>query len=424
MKRKKDIISIFSGAMGLDLGLEKAGFVTRVCVETNKTALKTIEANKPKLPLIDRPIQDVDTCEILQKAGLRVGEATIVTGGPCCQSFSTAGKRGSISDARGSLFEDFCRVVKETQPRFFVMENVKGLLSAAIKHRPLKLRGPGNPPLLPEEELGSAFKHILNELKRLNYYVIYGLLNAADYGTPQVRHRVIIIGSRDGEAIELPRPSHSKEGTNGYQSWTTLFSAIKGVKSKEWIDFTEKHLKFLKLLKEGQDWTSLPENLQKEALGAAFDSWGGRRGFYRRLSWKKPSPSLTTSPIGKATMLCHPKELRPLSIEEYSILQEFPQEYTFYGNPKEKYRMIGNAVPMSLGFAIGKMLKETMNLTRKNRGHNGDINKRGIVECGDPELEVRMDKRPKTILNPPRFRKDPSPEAAREWLTKSRNLKS
>src|SRR5690606_24684393 len=121
---------------------------------------------------IEKRIEEVPTKEILRKAGLKRGEATVVTGGPSCQSFSTAGNRGSVSDPRGGMFREFLRVVREARPRFFVMENVRGVLSAAVKHRPLNKRGPGFPPLSEEEELGSALKLILDELRSLGYYVV------------------------------------------------------------------------------------------------------------------------------------------------------------------------------------------------------------------------------------------------------------
>jgi len=415
--RNNSIISLFSGAMGLDLGLEKAGFKTRVAIETNTVAVTTIKSNKKRLPVINAQIQNIRTEDILKKADLSAGEATIVSGGPCCQSFSTAGRRGALCDPRGSLFKDFCRVVREAQPRFFIMENVKGLLSSAIKHRPLDERGSGFPPLSPEEELGSAFRVILQELATLRYYVIYSLVNAADYGTPQIRHRVVIIGSRDGEMISFPKTTHSKDGENGKSKWVTLKTAIRDVKSEEWVEFSERNMNFLSRISPGECWTSLPKRLQKKALGAAYISWGGRKGFYRKLSWDKPAPSLTTAPDGKATMLCHPTGDRPLSVEEYAKLQEFPDSYVFEGNTREKYIMIGNAVPLGLGFAIGNMLKATIKRTAK-QGLPADAEARKeVVKCEDPVLAKRLQKRRKTQLHPPRLRLDPDPKAAREWLS-------
>ncbi|MEA2703047.1 MAG: (cytosine-5)-methyltransferase 1, partial [Actinomycetota bacterium] len=141
--RRPAVVSLFSGALGLDLGLEAAGFEVRVAVEANRNAAETIRKNRPDIPVIERRIEQVTTEEILAEAGLEPGEPTVVSAGPSCQAFSTAGQRGSVADPRGELFRQFLRVVREARPRFFVMENVRGVLSAAVRHRPLSERGPG-----------------------------------------------------------------------------------------------------------------------------------------------------------------------------------------------------------------------------------------------------------------------------------------
>src|ERR1700722_19799087 len=158
MKTKHSSISLFSGAMGLDLGMEQECIKTAVALEKNPIAVKTIKLNKGEdYPVIDRNIEAVATTEILEKGNLKVGEAFVLTGGPCCQSFSTAGKRQSLSDInRGMLFKHFKRIVSEAKTLFFIMKNVKGMLPAAVRHRPLDQRGPGFPPLAQDEELGSA----------------------------------------------------------------------------------------------------------------------------------------------------------------------------------------------------------------------------------------------------------------------------
>ena len=415
-------ISLFSGAMGLDLGLEAAGFRTSVVVEINKAAIDTIKLNRPKLPCIDKSIVDVTTADVLAQAGLHRKDVTLVSGGPCCQSFSTAGKRGSVSDPRGELFREFCRIVREVRPRFFVLENVKGILSAAIQHRPLNLREPGNPPLGPDERLGSAFKLILKELTDLDYYVVYGVLNAADYGVPQKRWRVIVIGSRDGEEIRLPRPTHRHpEFLNGHKRnkpWTTLRSALENVDSKNWSTFSKDRSELLEQLEAGQNWRNLPKELHRKALGAAYDSWGGRGGFCRRLAWDEPAPTLTTAPDGRATTLCHPEEVRPLSVEEYAALQQFPPGWKFSGSVSQQYTQIGNGVPIGLGAAVGRMLRCVMRRT----DHEGEMplkKLRGHVVCGDDELAKRLTNRRVTQLNPPHLRSNSDPDEARRWLEAS-----
>jgi DNA (cytosine-5)-methyltransferase 1 len=416
----KNMVSLFSGAMGLDLGLEAAGFKTKVVVEVNKAAVGTIKLNRPNLPVIEQSICDVTTAALLDKAGLAEHEVMLVAGGPCCQSFSTVGKRGSLSDPRGGLFKEFCRVVSDIQPRFFVMENVKGILSAAIKHRPLNQRGPGYPTLLPEEQLGSALKVILSELRALNYYVVFGLMNAADYGVPQKRWRVFFIGSRDGEDICLPSPTHVAPGhaaeNESLQTWVTLRAALKDTKARRWVDFSEQRSKLLANLREGQNWRDLPVRLQREALGAAFDSWGGRSGFCRRLSWNEPAPTLTTAPDGRATTLCHPSKIRALSIEEYAALQQFPSNWELSGSLAQQYMQIGNAVPTGLGHAVGKVLTAAMRKTAKGGITQEHLKRKGLVVCGDPELESRIANRKKTQLNPARMRVNANLDEAREWM--------
>jgi DNA (cytosine-5)-methyltransferase 1 len=178
-------ISLFTGAFGLDIGIEQAGFHTISVVEKDRDATKTIAINRPHLQesSIPREIEKVTSQDLLAEGGrvlklgrdIHPGEIDLVTGGPPCQPFSTAGKRGSVMDPRGSLFMDFIRIVKEIQPRFFLMENVRGLLSAPIRHRPINQRGKNYPPLAPDEMAGAALKAVLTEMKELGYSVVYNL---------------------------------------------------------------------------------------------------------------------------------------------------------------------------------------------------------------------------------------------------------
>jgi DNA (cytosine-5)-methyltransferase 1 len=365
-------ISLFTGAFGLDLGLEEAGFHTVSVVEKEPDAVKTIALNRPYLQesSIPREIQKVSVKDLLEEGGrvlqlgraLKIGEVDLVIGGPPCQPFSTAGKRGSVMDPRGSLFMDYIRIIKEIQPRFFVMENVRGLLSAPIRHRPHNQRGKDFPSLESDEVSGAALKIVLSEMKDLGYKVIYNLLEAADYGTPQNRMRVIFIGSRDGENLSFPFATYSKDGKK-LPKWRTLKDALNGLidPKPEFISYSPSRLKYLKLLKAGQNWRYLPEDLKKEAMGGAYNSGGGKVGFYRRLSWDKPSPTVTTSPYQKATDMCHPEELRPLTVREYARIQTFPDDWIFYGSISSKYKQIGNAVPVLWAKAIGEHLYGLMN---------------------------------------------------------------
>lgn len=356
------IVSLFSGALGLDLGIERADFCIRVAVECNKFAAGTIRKNRPDITVIERKIETVPTAELLDIAGLDVGGDFIVTGGPSCQPFSTAGRRGSVEDPRGTLFREFLRVVREARPRFFVMENVRGVLSAAIRHRPLCDRGPGCPPLAYDEELGSAFGLILDELRSTGYYVVFDLLNAADFGVPQVRERLLFIGSRDGERIVMPTPTHARVEAPGRLPWRTLREGLAGLHetSQLFRELVPSKREYLNLIPAGGNWRDLPSSIQAAALGSAYLSWGGRSGFLRRLSWDKPAPALTTRPDSKATMLCHPEALRTLSVREYARIQQYDDSWQFDGGIPQQYLQIGNAVPLGLGTAIGAALYDTM----------------------------------------------------------------
>lgn len=416
-KRRLPVISLFSGAMGLDLGLEQSGFEVVLAVECDAQAVATIKLNRPNLTVINRRIEDVTTAEILSMASLKRGDEFVISGGPSCQSFSTAGQRRSLGDPRGGLFQHFVRVVNEAQPKFFIMENVKGMLSAAIMHRPLNERGSGFPDLKPEEELGSAFRVIVQELRLLNYYTVFDVLNAANYGTPQCRERILFIGSRDGKEIKMPQPTHAEDPSGELQRWVTLKNVIGCFKDRNppGIKLRTNDERYLQLIPEGGNWRNLPPEMQKQAMGGALSSWGGRSGFFRRLNWDRPSPALTTRPNSKATLLCHPSELRPLSLREYAHIQQFPDDWKFAGSIVSIYRQIGNAVPTGLGAALGRTILSAWN---KRNGEKP----LGIVETHNQELIRKMLARPITILNPPIICKTKSKKDTSEW-NKAKNRK-
>lgn len=409
-KKAIPVISLFSGAMGLDLGLEKAGFEVVLAVECDAHAVATIKLNRPNLTVINRRIEDVTTAEILKLAGLKTGGEFVVSGGPSCQSFSTAGHRRSLGDPRGELFRHFLRVVKESQPKFYIMENVKGMLSAAISHRPLNERGPGFPALKPDEELGSAFRVITKELRDLNYYTVFDVLNAANYGTPQCRERILFIGSRDGKAFQMPKETHSEKALNNLHRWVSLKAVIDDIEDDEPVSVKLRGSdeQYLKHIPPGGNWRDLPLDLQKEAMGGAFNSWGGRSGFFRRLSWDRPSPALTTQPNSRATLLCHPTELRTLSLREYARIQQFPDDWKFSGTTMSKYRQIGNAVPVGLGAAIGRAVLSAW-------GKRNSVKPLGVIETHNKDLLRKMSARPVTILNPTSMRKGESQRGKVAW---------
>lgn len=351
-------LSFFSGCMGLDLGLEKAGIEVILACEVDKAARRTIETNKPDIALVG-DLRDYSAREIREKAGLTPQEnIDVMVGGPPCQAFSSAGKRQGFNDERGNVFLTFIDLIIELRPKFAVIENVRGLLSAALKHRPHEMRGSQYPPLSQKEQRGGALLYIIRKLKEAGYGVSFNLYNSANFGSPQQRERVVIVCSRDGERLPYLTPTHSEKGLYELPKWKTLRDALEGLPKDghRFVKFPDKRLQYYRLLKPGQYWRDLPIELQQKALGASYYAGGGKTGFYRRLAWDKPSPTLVTHPAMPATDLAHPDEDRPLSIQEYKRIQELPDDWIIEGSLLDQYRQVGNAVPCSLGRAIGQTL--------------------------------------------------------------------
>ena len=379
-------ISLFTGAGGLDLGIERSGFITLAAVEIDKNARETLDSNRtlyldPGFELLN-DASGIAGQDLLSAVGLRRGQLTLLSGGPPCQAFSTAGNRQSIRDPRGNLIAQYLNFVGEIEPRFFILENVRGILSAALKHRPIASRGPEDPPLSRDEQVGSLLNRVILPwiTDRLGYQVAFGLINAADYGTPQLRQRVIFVGSRDHEFPEanqqlelhqLLPPTHSKNPDGSLKPWMTLGEALSGLSEfdAEFLNYSPAREAVLERVPQGKNWRYLRDRFGEEyaesVMGGAYRSSGGKVGFWRRLSYEKPCPTLVTSPLQKATSLCHPVYTRPLSVQEYARVQQFPDNYLFAGPTSSKYLQIGNAVPVGLATAIGGFVARTINAKRR-----------------------------------------------------------
>ena len=347
-------LSFFSGAMGLDIGMKNGGIDALLACEFNKACRMTIAKNKPEIGLIG-DITDFTAEEILKMAKIPEGrKVDVIFGGPPCQAFSTAGNRKAFDDERGNVFLKYLSIISEIKPTYVVIENVRGLLSTPFKYKDIE-----------EPIKGGAMMIILDKLKEIGYTVSFNLYNAAYFGAPQIRERVVIIGKLGGGKVSYLQPTHNEEGTDGLKAWRTLRDAFDDNLpmnvEHHFIEFPEKRLKYYRILKEGQYWKDLPLDLQKEALGKSFYLGGGKTGFLRRLSYSRPSPTLVTNPTMPATDLAHPTEDRPLSVEEYKSIQEFPESWKVCGGILDQYKQIGNAVPVKLGEAIAKTIIDDMN---------------------------------------------------------------
>lgn len=355
-------LSFFSGALGLDCGLEKAGIHPILASEIESNTRKTILLNKPDIGLIG-DINKYDSQAIRKFANIpNDKDIDLIIGGPPCQAFSTAGQRKGFDDERGNVFLTFIDRILELRPKYAVIENVRGLLSAPFEREETE-KTFGFAPKTPAEKRGGALAYIINKLEHGGYTVSFNLYNAANYGAPQIRERVVIFCSRDGVKVPYLNPTNDEFGNYNLPKWKVLKEAIKDLdeKKQESALFPEKRLKFYRMLKSGQNWKNLPKALQKEALGGAYEAGGGKVGFFRRLDWNRPAPTLVTDPTMPATDLCHPDLDRPISVQEYMKIQEFPDNWKLFGSLKDKYRQIGNAVPISLGFAIGKQIVNLLN---------------------------------------------------------------
>ena len=372
--REMRVISLFTCGMGMDIGFGKAGFNTVYSNDIAKFACDTIRQNRPGLHCDEGDITEIRSEQILESAGARRGEVDVVIGGPPCQSFSTAGMRRGLEDKRGMALLEFIRVVKDVRPKFFVFENVSGLVSAARKHVPFYDRISAGRKLSEDQKCGSLFADILSEFEKIDGYRFqWKLLNAADYGVPQKRKRLILIGSRiaDPELVLKEIEGRAKYADPKQAAklkkkpWRTLRDALEGLDDadKECTRFP-KWGRYLEYVPPGGCWVDLPDSMKNQAMGRAADTddpkrkgkQGGRRGFYRRLSWDSPAPTLVTSPTQMGTCICHPDETRPLTVREYARIQGFPDDWNLVGSTAQKYRMIGEAVPVDLAKIIAKTI--------------------------------------------------------------------
>lgn len=325
-------IELFAGAGGLALGLEQSGINTLEYVEFNKSCCETLRLNRPEWNVVCDDIHNVDFSEFR-------GKVDIVTGGFPCQAFSYAGKKLGFEDTRGTLFHEFARCVKEVEPKMFLVENVRGLVS---------------------HDKGRTLETIISVFEGLGYSVQQQVLNACYYGVGQKRERIVIIGIKNGEDIKFEYPKADKK-------WTTLREALKDCPESIGSQYSEKKKKVLELVPAGGCWVDLPEDIAKEYMGKAYTSGGGRRGMARRISWDEPCLTLTCSPSQKQTERCHPDETRPFTVREYARIQSFPDDWTFCGGIGDQYKQIGNAVPVEMARRVGLQLVKAISTSTKEK---------------------------------------------------------
>tara|TARA_R110000765_G_scaffold265621_2_gene365049 strand:+ start:778 stop:1977 length:1200 start_codon:yes stop_codon:yes gene_type:complete len=326
----------FSGAGGMSIGFEMAGFKSAFLVEFDKDAAATLKRNRPNWNVLHKDIHYVDFTQFK-------GKIDIMLGGFPCQSFSDTGKRLGFNDTRGTLFHEYARSIMESEPKAFIAENVPGLLS---------------------HDKGRTLEAICSAFSDIGYTLIEPrVLKAMLYNVPQKRERLFLAGFRNDIArsidFEWPYPS-------AFPIYTVRDAFYKGklhncdVPSSKGINYSERKKKVMDLVPEGGNWRDLPESIQREYMGGAFLAQGGKTSFAKRLSWDSPSNTLTCSPAQKQTERCHPEHTRPLTTREYARLQTFPDTWDFSGSTNSIYKQIGNAVPVNMAHAIAQSITKTL----------------------------------------------------------------
>jgi len=299
-----DVVSLFSGAGGLDLGFIQAGHRIVWANDLFHDAVSTYRAN------IGNHIIEQDIKEIPSEA---IPDCDIVIGGFPCQGFSVANTGRYADDERNVLYLQLLRVVHDKQPLFFLAENVKGILSL---------------------EQGAVFENILNDFRYLNYQVQFKVLNAADFGVPQRRERVIIVGVRNDLDFhfEYPEPNHSKGGANGLPNWVSVRDAIEHFPNPDGPNNIPNH------------------TYSKYKL--VFNGFLGKR----RINPDLPSPTITARGDDKGGVVVHAhyNGERRMTGRELAAIQTFPDNFEFQGTNSSVYRQIGNAVPPLLAYYIAK----------------------------------------------------------------------
>lgn len=389
--------------MGLDLGLHQVGIQVTLAVEIDPRCCETIRRNRSDLDLIQGDVRKLSGALLREHRGYQ-DDVLLMVGGPPCQSFSPGGKRAGLSDPRGNLIYEYFRLIGEVRPQFFIFENVANLITTALRHRRIEHR-PGKhwnlkqyenegfnttdgsaAPLEPDELSGSAFRQLLTDIADLGYAVSFGVLDAADYGVAQHRLRLCLLGARDGVAPHMPAPTHGPCGSASVR-FVTLRDVIADLRCDPGPHsvYTPPMAAFFAYVPEGGTWRNLPQELQEVALGKAYHSGGGKTGFFRRLRWDAPAPTITGRANRKGSALCHPEHIRPLSVRECARVQGFPDSWVFAGGMNQQYLQIGNAVPVGLGHAIGKSVLDRLH-AGDHHSQTGDVE--GMLDASVARLRA------------------------------------
>lgn len=327
-------IELFAGAGGLALGVERAGFQTLGLVEFDKDACDTLRKNRPNWNVICDDIANISAMDLENLFRVKKGELDLLSGGAPCQAFSYAGKRLGLEDARGTLFYHYAIFLEKLQPKMFLFENVRGLLT---------------------HDGGKTYKTISDIFENTGYMVQKAVLNAWDYGVAQKRERLITIGIRKDltEVLHYSFPEPHK-----YKP--VLRDVLQNVPESIGVPYGENKKKIFELVPPGGYWRDIDPEIAKEYMKSCWNMEGGRTGILRRMSMDEPSLTVLTSPSQKQTERCHPLEARPFTVRENARCQSFPDEWEFCGSAMAQYKQVGNAVPVNLAYEVARKIYEAL----------------------------------------------------------------
>ena len=327
-------IELFAGAGGLALGLERAGFNSIGLIEIDKDATETLKLNRPQWKIFNEDIAKISPLDLEKIFEIKKFDLDLISGGAPCQSFSYAGKRLGLDDARGTLFYHYAIFLQKLQPKVFLFENVRGLLS---------------------HDKGKTFQTMQNVFEDCGYKIQKEILNAWDFGNAQKRERLITIGIRkdlsDKIKINFPTPHKYKP---------VLRDILKNVPESFGAKYSDYKKNLFEMIPQGGNWRNLPEEIAKKYMKSCWRMDGGRTGILRRMSLDEPSLAVLTSPTQKQTERCHPTETRPFTVRENARIQSFPDDWKFFGSMYSQYRQIGNAVPVNLAYEVAKEIYKSL----------------------------------------------------------------
>lgn len=327
-------VELFAGAGGLALGIEKAGFTTIGLIELDRDAAQTLKHNRPKWKVINDDIANVSCLDLEEFFSIKKGELDLLSGGAPCQAFSYAGKRLGLEDARGTLFYHYAIFLEKLQPKLFLFENVKGLLT---------------------HDHGKTYKTMLDIFENSGYSIQKQVLNAWDYGVAQKRERLITVGIRNDLADRIKFQFPQK---HDYKP--VLRDVLKDVPESSGVQYGSNKREIFELVPPGGYWRDIDPKIAKKYMKSCWNMEGGRTGILRRMSLDEPSLAVLTSPSQKQTERCHPLEARPFTVRENARCQSFPDEWEFCGNVSSQYKQVGNAVPVNLAYEIGIEIKKSL----------------------------------------------------------------